>query len=94
MRMRKSMIAQVQRQILMSRMMKVKKKTMSQITVIKGAVTNMKISVKKRWSLKVIAVDKKKKTVSRKVKKTHIMRKKVKIKVKERLMKVPLIVTP
>lgn len=85
MRMRKLMIAQVQRQILMRRMMKVKKKVVSQIAVIKGAVTKLKITVNKRQSLKVIAVDKTKKTVSRKVKKTRIMKKKVKIKVKERL---------
>ena len=56
--MKKPMIVQGQRKILLRKIVKVKKKTVSPITVIIGAVTNMKIAVKKRQSLKEIEVGK------------------------------------
>ena len=44
--------------------------------------------------MKMKAIGNIKKTMGREVKKTHLMRKKVTIKVKERLMRVPMTVTP
>ena len=65
----------------MRKIVKVKKKTVSPIAVIKGAVTKMKIAVKKRQILKEIAVGKTVNTVSqtveKKTKKVFIMKRAV-----------------